>query len=113
MSRKTLTEILETEVPVIEGKKIYIWGAGNTALLCQEGIKRLEKEKFFQISGYCDNNSEKWGTSFCGKPVIAPNDLTKIQDICVLICSTQKRVCEEVHQQLNDFSRGGGRKLSA
>lgn len=113
MSRKTLTDILETEVPVIKGKNIYIWGTGNTALLYQEGIKRLEKEGFFQISGYCDNNSEKWGKKFCGKLVIAPDDLADLEDVCVLICSAQQRVCKEIRKQLDNFSRGGGRKLCA
>ena len=47
MSRKTLEETLNENVPVIEGKKLYIWGMGNTALLYDEGIQRLEKEGFF------------------------------------------------------------------
>ena len=51
MSRKTLEETLNENVPVIEGKKLYIWGMGNTALLYDEGIQRLEKEGFFHISG--------------------------------------------------------------
>lgn len=38
MSRKTLEETLNENVPVIEGKKLYIWGMGNTALLYDEGI---------------------------------------------------------------------------
>lgn len=100
MSRKSLEEVLMKDVPAIEGKKVYIWGTGNTALLYEEGIKRLEKEGFLHIEGYCDNNSNKWGGSFLGRPVIAPKELRKIQGICVLICSPQQKVYREVSAQL-------------
>lgn len=110
MSRKTLVDILHKDIPIVECKNLYIWGTGNTALLYQEGIKRLEEEGFFRIIGYCDNNSEKWGKGFCGKPIISPNDLAKEKDVCVLICSSQPSVYKEVHKQLDDFA-GGGLKI--
>lgn len=100
MSRKTLEEMLKKDMPVIEGKKMYIWGTGNTALLYGEGIKRLEKENFFHIEGYCDNNSEKWGSIFGGRPVITPKELGEMKEACVLICSTQLKVYKEISAQL-------------
>lgn len=109
MSRQTLVETLRKDIPNIEGKKLYIWGTGNTALLYQEGIKRLEKERFFEISGYCDNNSDKWGSVFCGKPVISPDELNKIKNTCALICSPQPKVYREVKEQLENL--GGGRRV--
>ena len=110
MSRQTLVETLEKDVPNLDGKELYIWGTGNTALLYQEGIKRLEKEGFFEISGYCDNNPDKWGGIFCGKPVISPDELGKIKNVCALICSPQPKVYREVRTQLKNLG-GGGRRL--
>ncbi len=102
MSRKTLEETLNENVPVIEGKKLYIWGMGNTALLYDEGIQRLEKEGFFHISGYCDNNIRKTEKKFfCKKPVVTLEELCKTEEICVLICSPQFKVYREVRKQLN------------
>lgn len=103
MSRNTLADMLGRNIPMIENKNLYIWGTGNTALLYQEGINRLEKEGFFEILGYCDNYSDKWGSIFGGRPVISPDDLSKLKDVCVLICSSQPKVFKEVHRQLNDF----------
>lgn len=106
MSRTTLEKFLKKDIPVIKGKKLYIWGTGNTALLYQEGIRRLEKEGFFEIAGYCDNNSEKWGCIFGGKSVIAPGEFEGQEDVCVLICSPQLKVYREVSEQLNNLNGG-------
>lgn len=101
MSRKTLEEILNKNVPVIEGKRLYIWGMGNTALLYNEGINRLEKEGFFHISGYCDNNIEKTEKKiFCKKPAITPEELYRTKEACVLICSPQFKIYREISEQL-------------
>jgi len=101
MGRETLVKSLKEEIPDINGKKIYIWGTGDSALLCYKGIKRLEEESFLDISGYCDNNEKKWGTFFCGKQVISPKELFKMKNVFVLICSQQPRVYREIKEQLN------------
>ena len=63
MSRQELEKVL-TNFPDIHNKDIYIWGTGNTALLYQEGLKRLESENTLSVKGYIDNNSEKMGSIF-------------------------------------------------
>ena len=100
MSRNTLLKNLNKNIPDIKGKELYIWGTGSTAFLYNEGIERLEEENFFHISGYCDNDSEKWGGVFYGKPIISPQKLTEIDNVCVLICSLQFNVCNEIRKQL-------------
>lgn len=60
--RKELKEFLD-DLPILIGKKIYIWGTGNTAHLYQEGLKRLESEGLI-IEAYVDNDSTKWGVNF-------------------------------------------------
>ena len=43
-----------------------------------------------------DNNKEKWGKEFCGKPVISPQELKSRPDVCVLVCSLQPNVNAEI-----------------
>ena len=106
MQRHELESILSNP-PDVSNKNIYIWGTGNTALLYQEGLKRLECEKILYNKGYIDNNSQKWGQLFCGKPVISPQELRGQKDICVLICSPQSQVIETVKQQLKELQIKG------
>lgn len=100
MGREALVKCLKENKPDIQEKKLYIWGTGNTAVLYNKEIKRLEEEGFFNIFGYCDNNSEKWGKIFYGKPIISPRELAETANACVLICSPQRRVCREIKEQL-------------
>ena len=97
-NRNMLEKILKENVPDISNKNIWIWGAGDTAQLYQEGFKRL---KNFVIQGYVDNNSSKIGRMFNGKPVISPVQLEQLDNVCVLLCSIRPEVQEEVGTQLN------------
>lgn len=98
MDRQELSAILKENIPDIVGKEIWIWGTGHTAQLYQEGLKRIDK---FQISGYCDNNPERWGRTLSGKPIVSPCELQTHSNIFVLICSPQRDVVREVGQQLD------------
>ena len=102
VSRKELCNTLSTNKPVFEGKKLYIWGTGNTALLYQEGLKRLEKEGFY-IDGYCDNHMEKFagGKTFCGKNVLDVETIRQKRNIYVLICTPQPEAVNAISNQLN------------
>lgn len=102
MNRQELEKILDNP-PNINNKKIYIWGTGNTSALYQESINRLEKEGSLYITGYTDNNSEKWDGQFFNKPIISPQELKAQSDICVLICSPQPQVINAVKQQLKEL----------
>lgn len=99
MTREDFIKVLSTSIPRIEGKKVYIWGTGNTAVLYQEGFRRLEKEGF-EIEGYGDNNEEMWDKTFYGKNVYSADDIAKVKDAVVLIASPQKRVSDAVMVQL-------------
>lgn len=102
MIRQELKKILDMPLN-ISGRNVYIWGTGNTTLLYQEGLNRLEAEGSLHITGYVDNNSQKWGQSFCDKPVISPHELAKHTDVCALICSPQPQVISTVRQQLKEL----------
>ena len=56
-----LDTLLSTELPKLNGRKLYIWGTGNTEALFQQGLKRLQSEGF-EISGYTDSRQNLWGT---------------------------------------------------
>lgn len=103
ISKKNLEEVLCENVPDISGKKIWVWGTGDTAQLYQQGFKRLEKEGFF-IEGYIDSFPEKRRTLFNGKPVIGPDELEKSADTCVLICSIRQEVVQELSVQLDGMN---------
>lgn len=72
ISRGVLEKALYDTIPDISGKQIWIWGAGNTSQLYQEGLRRLHAEGFPVEEGYIDRDPAKVGTEFNGKPVIAP-----------------------------------------
>ncbi len=63
-------------------KKCIIFGAslyGNRAY----GI--LDEK--YEIIGFADNDSKKWGKEFCGKTVYRPEELKDMEDIQVIIAS--------------------------
>lgn len=102
LNRDELEKVLCSDIPDISNKQIWIWGAGNTAQLYQEGFKRLEDESFI-IEGYIDNDSSKAGKSFNGKKVISPEELKTSEDVCVLICTIRSEVIDEVSKQLDQI----------
>lgn len=56
MTREQFEGQLE-RVPSIEGRNVWIWGAGNVALQSQETIKRTG----LKVCGYCDSDEKKRG----------------------------------------------------
>ena len=102
LSREALHHALTDNSFSPEGRKLFVWGTGNTAQLYQEGLKRLEEEGFF-IYGYCDNHMEKFADdqSFCGKPVLGTEELRREKSAYVLICTPQSRAVREITEQLD------------
>lgn len=44
-------------------------------------------EEKYDIIGFSDNNEEKWGKSFCDKPIIKPEKLLELEDVIIVIAS--------------------------
>ena len=101
MNREAFKELLFHNIPQTEGKRLVVWGAGNTAQLYAEGLERLEKEGFF-IHAYCDNDPKKYGggQKCNGKEIISPSQLKNMENICVLICSPRPEVISAVKEQV-------------
>ncbi len=100
LGRELLKQELFSNVPEIQGKKIIIYGMGNTASLYQEGLSRLASEGF-QVAGYCDSDPEKLKQKeFCGKPVISLEELAGQGNICILICTPTPEFVREIAAHL-------------
>lgn len=98
MNRLQLEQLLTENIPIIDGKNLWIWGTGDTSRLYQEGLGRTELMD--KIIGYCDSNETKWGNQFYGKPIVSPSELAKHANACVLICSLQPHVNREIMAKL-------------
>lgn len=99
MERKDLEFCLNCSIPDISKQEIWIWGAGNTSLLYQEGFKRIEND--IKIQGYIDTDPKKIGNTFYGKRVIAPDGIKQNNNICVLISTVREEVIEEIVEHCN------------
>lgn len=95
-----------SEIPDISGKEIWIWGAGDTAQLYQEGFSRLKKEGF-DFAGYVDKNEKLTGSQIGGKKIFSPDILINKKNICVLICSVQEHIVKDILNQLNEWNIDG------
>jgi predicted RNA methylase len=79
--------------------KIFIWGTGfNAKRLNKLYQNELSKE---MIIGYIDNNSEKWGTEFCGKKVYSPDSMKEMDDVTIYI--SINKYSEVLEQIRNTF----------
>ena len=54
-------------------KKVVLFGASNFG---KQVYEKLHQD--FNIVYFSDNDRRKWGTDFCGKKIIAPNELTTL-----------------------------------
>lgn len=96
-NREQLEEELRRNVPDLSNKDVWLWGAGDTAQLYQEGLNRLEEEKEgIVFSGYVDSDPLKAGKTFHEKPVISPEEMKNRKNACVLICSIQAKAVKEI-----------------
>ncbi len=62
--------------------KCIIFGASKTGNVAY----RLLKEKY-EIVGFADNDSKKWGQRFCGKEIFRPDELPLMGDVEIIIAS--------------------------
>ena len=86
--------------PDISGRRLYIWGAGNTAMLVLEGLARIPQMK---IEAFVDNDPQKQGKAILGIPVIPGDKLVVDPETLVLICTGQPAVFKIVKAQLDSL----------
>lgn len=83
----------------ITKKIIMVFGAGNTSKLYN---KSFETEKI-NVEAFLDNDSQKIGRKFLGKPVLSPETIKNRDDVLVLICSDQPASYRAISRQLQEL----------
>ena len=86
-----------------KGQRVFVWGAGNTAKLAHEGMKREGLYDALGIEGFVDRALA--GQAFFGFPVGHPDALPR--DAFVLICTANQAVLLEIDATLNRMGRTG------
>lgn len=87
---------IEIENSLKKYNSIVLFGAGN---MCRNYMKNYG-EKYSPLFT-CDNNSTRWGETFCGLEVKSPEALKELpKDCAILICNIYYR---EIEQQLSDM----------
>ncbi|MET7045832.1 DEAD/DEAH box helicase, partial [Clostridium botulinum] len=77
-------------------KNIVIFGAGSFG----EKVYTVLKDNF-NIIYFCDNDSSKWNTEFCGILVISPEKLKKLKEHSIIVASTYYK---EILAQLDNMN---------
>lgn len=63
-------------------EKIVLFGTGSSG---EKAYNRMKNQ--YEILYFCDNNSEKWGSFFCGLEIVPPDSLKTINSVHVVIAS--------------------------
>lgn len=66
-------------------QKVILFGASTLGKIALEYLQ--ETEKGYEVFAFCDNDRCKWGSEFCGLPVISPERLKK--ENCQIIIASQ------------------------
>ena len=96
---KNIEELL-SGLPEIDGRRLYIWGAGNTAMLFREGLARVPQLK---IEAYVDNDPAKQNKTIGDAPIISADKMIKDENTLVLICTGQPAAFTAITKQLGDM----------
>ncbi|MDO4863052.1 MAG: FkbM family methyltransferase [Ruminococcus sp.] len=93
-------EALLSGLPNIENKRVYIWGAGNTALLFREGLARIPQLK---IEAFVDNDPSKHNQCIGNTPIIPADQMIIDSKTFVMICTGQPSAFTAITAQLNEM----------
>lgn len=66
----------------MSNKKCIIFGAG---VIGNSAYNLLKKE--YEVIGFADNDSKRWGKMFCGKPIYNPDELKRLKDVEIIIAT--------------------------
>lgn len=78
------------------GQTVYIWGAGNTAVLNHQGFLRADLYRELNVTAFLD--TKQAGAELFGLPIYDPGILNEqpSESVFVLICTTANRVYREI-----------------
>ena len=77
---------LENLSDLVSKSNVVVFGTGNFGKI----VVRALKDCGISIEKICDTNSSNWGKTFCGYPVVSPDDLSE-KDIVLLATNISNR----------------------
>ncbi|MBQ5334727.1 MAG: FkbM family methyltransferase [Oscillospiraceae bacterium] len=87
-----------SNLPEITGKRVYVWGAGNTAMLFREGLSRIPQ---LHIEAFVDNDPAKQNKTVGDIPIIPADRMIADKDTFVMICTGQPAAFSAITAQLS------------
>jgi len=77
---------LEDISELLNKDNVIVFGTGNFGQI----VVQAARDCGITIEKICDSNSSNWGTTFCGYPVVSPDDLSE-KDIVLLATNISNR----------------------
>ena len=68
---------------LVHDRSIILWGAGKVGGVAAHCLKK----RGVLFEAFCDIAKDKWGTEFCGHPVISPEELQKYYPNAIVLIS--------------------------
>ncbi len=94
---------LPSDMDMYSDKKVILFGAGINGRIFYEFLKHCG----YNADSFCDNDKAKHGMSYCGLPVISPDELiNQYTEVYVII--TIQNHAQEVMQQLIEMGVPAG-----
>lgn len=82
--------------------KVFLWGTG---LVADEVMQRCNTLENYELLGFVDNNSEKWGDSFWGIEIFPPSILKTVEaDKIVILNSSYDAIREQIVEEYPQYS---------
>ena len=83
-------------------KSIVLFGAGQVGAM----VSRLLGADY-SVSCFADNSSGKWGTVFCGFPVVSPEESLSFAPECFCLCVLDAERAGQMEAQLRSLGFDG------
>lgn len=72
---------IDDKLTIYKENKVILFGASRTGW----DVKRVLEAEGCKVTHFCDNNSQKWGTTVEGLPVISPEQLPELCDMNTVV----------------------------
>lgn len=87
----------QESIKCLEGKELFIYGAGNYGKQAAEMLQELGISKY----NFCDRDRNKQGTSLMGGQVFSIREIEEKENLCVIIAVEKRTIRREIEQTLS------------
>lgn len=97
-----LHEALLAQLEMTRGQNVVFWGA---SLFLKEFLEKYPTKQY-NIKGIVDNNSFKWGSTFCEYPILPPQKLKTLEPVSIIftIKNSNRKIYKDVLNLVDHFS---------